>query len=276
MAAFDEEALDSVGIVMIATNNYLNLWKMSVQSLEKKLNFSDISISVYLFTDQAKEATSWIEANLSKISVKVIAVPNYRWPAATLIRYRLIVESQNLFTEPILMYLDSDMEVLNDFGRQLLQEIDGHRMCLVIHPGYARGAGRWDTWLKSPHIIFRDLKLLFSGQIQAGAWERRKASKAYVPRRKRKTYVHGAIWLGLRSEFIQMCKILSERIDIDHANAITAVWHDESHLNWFAANYEVKYLDSRFSWHHDYENLRDVFPFITTFDKNNQLFKKDQ
>ena len=247
-----------------------------MQSLEKKFNFSGISISVYLFTDQAKEATSWIEAHLSKIKVTVIEVPNYKWPEATLIRYRLVVESQNLFTEPILMYLDSDMEVLNDFGRQLLQEIDGNRMCLVMHPGYAPGAGRWDTWFKSPHILLRDLKILFLGQIQPGAWERRKVSKAYVPRRKRKTYVHGAIWLGLRSEFIQMCKILSERIDIDHANSVIAVWHDESHLNWFAANYEVKYLDSRFSWHRDYKNLRDVIPFITTFDKDNQLFKKDQ
>ena len=247
-----------------------------MQSLEKKFNFSNISISVYLFTDQAEEAASWIETHLSKIKVKVIEIPNLRWPEATLMRYRLVVESQDLFTEPILMYLDSDMEVLNDFGTQLLQEIDANRMCLVIHPGYARGAGRWDTWLKSPHILLRDLKILFLGQIQPGAWERRKVSKAYVPRRKRKTYVHGAIWLGLRSEFIQMCKILSERIDIDHANSVIAVWHDESHLNWFAANYEVKYLDSRFSWHRDYKNLRDVFPFITTFDKNNQLFKKDQ
>jgi hypothetical protein len=275
MAAFDEKALDSLGIVMIATNNYLNLWKMSVNSLEKKFNFSDITISIYLFTDQAEEATSWIENHLSKIKVKVIEIPNLIWPEATLARYRLIVESQDLFTEPILMYLDSDMEVLNDFGSHLLQEFDGNRMCLVIHPGYARGAGRWNTWLTSPRTLLRDLKILFIGQIQPGAWERRKASKAFVPRRKRKTYVHGAIWFGSRNKFIQMCNILSERIDLDAVNSVIAVWHDESHLNWFAANYDVKYLDSRFSWHRGYRNLRDVFPFITTFDKDNQLFKKD-
>jgi hypothetical protein len=260
---------------MIATNNYLNLWKMSVNSLEKKFNFSDITISIYLFTDQAEEATSWIENHLSKIKVKVIEIPNLRWPEATLVRYRLIVESQDLFTEPILMYLDSDMEVLNDFGTHLLQEFDGNRMCLVIHPGYAHGAGRWNTWLTSPRTLLRDLKILFIGQMQPGAWERRKASKAFVPRRRRKTYVHGAIWFGSRNKFIQMCNILSERIDLDAANSVIAVWHDESHLNWFAANYDVKYLDSRFSWHRGYPNLRDVFPFITTFDKDNQLFKKD-
>jgi Glycosyltransferase family 6 len=275
MVASDEEPLNSVGIVMIATNNYLSLWKLSVQSLEKNFNFTNIEVSIYLFTDQAEEAMSWIETHLSKVKVRVIKIPNLRWPEATLIRYRLVFEAQDLLTEPILMYLDSDMEVLKDFGAQLFQEIDEERMCLVIHPGYAPGAGRWDTWTSNPRTFLRDLKFLFKGQIKPGAWERRKVSQAYVPRNKRKTYVHGAIWFGGRKEFILMCKILSERVDLDKANSVIATWHDESHLNWFAANYEVNYLDSRFSWHRDYKNLKIESPFITTIDKNNKIFKKD-
>lgn len=262
-----------IGIVMIATNKYLDLWKRSVLSIEKNVDFSKIEINLYLMTDQPEEAKKWEKQNLQNINLTVVRIPNLRWPDATLLRYKLIIEHRNILNDEFLMYLDSDMTVLNDFSGSLINDLDPKRMNLVVHPGYVRIGNYLRTWISEPKFFIRDLRFLKIGQFRPGAWEKRKSSLSYVPLRKRKVYYHGAIWLGSNCSFLEMCEVLSRRIDLDYSESIVATWHDESHLNWYAANYEVNTLDSRYSWHADYKQLKNFVPFITTMEKNDQEYK---
>jgi hypothetical protein len=65
-----------------------------------------------------------------------------------------------------------------------------------------------------------------------------------------------------------MCTILAEHTQEDLKKGIIAIWHDESHLNHYAANFPVAILDSRFSWVSNYRNIRHLTPFISSVIKD--------
>jgi hypothetical protein len=70
----------------------------------------------------------------------------------------------------------------------------------------------------------------FSG---IGAWECDQKSQAFVARALRRRYYCGGFWLGNKASIIDFAESMSQRVDKDLSNRITAIWHDESHLNKF-------------------------------------------
>ena len=63
-------------------------------------------------------------------------------------------------------------------------------------------------------------------------YEKRKESTAYVADENHNKYYAAAFVGGGKSKnFLQMAKIISERVEEDERNGIVAKWHDESHLN---------------------------------------------
>jgi hypothetical protein len=121
----------------------------------------------------------------------------------------------------------------------------------VQHPGFfrPRGIQGFLCRVSNPNLIVQDIRqLLTMGNISPGSWESRKCSTAFVSRKKRTAYVHGAVWFGLRHSFLEMSRALAENISQDLSNGITAVWHDESHLNWYYAEVGGSILDSRLSY----------------------------
>ena len=65
--------------------------------------------------------------------------------------------------------------------------------------------------------------------------EKDAASQACVPYEagKKYTYVGGGLYGARTGCFVEMSRMLEKNTDTDFANKHIAVWHDESHLNWF-------------------------------------------
>ena len=101
-----------------------------------------------------------------------------------------------------------------------------------------------------------------------GTWERNELSRAFVPRSLRKNYVCGGAWLGKNSEILNLCKILSSRINEDLGQNIVAVFHDESHLNWYQANNNFSLLSPELCFDPSYPQLSALTPKILAVDKN--------
>ena len=239
-----------IGIVMIATNSYLQRWFDAATGIDE-FAFQKNNVNIHLFTDQAESAKQWASSNLSRVKLITHEIPNYGWPEATLFRYKLIVENSNSFDEELLMYLDSDMVILNSFDEILEPNDWKNGLGFVQHPGFfrPRGIQGFLCRVSNPNLILKDIRqLLTTGNISPGSWESRKRSTAFVSREKRTTYVHGAVWFGLRYSFLEMSRALAENISQDLSNGITAVWHDESHLNWYYAEVGGSILDSRLSY----------------------------
>jgi len=261
--------VNSVGIVMVATNDYLSRWFDAAISLEQSAFLSCKDVRIHLFTNRPKDAQSWASFNLKRIKLVLHQVDSWGWPEATLYRYRFINDSSDAFSEEILMYLDSDMQVMQDFTNEVFNSDWDEGLALVQHPGFYRNSGVRGVYdyLTNPKMLLKDKLYKLKGNSGLGAWEENKESSSYVKPNMRKTYVHGAVWLGRHEQFLKMCKVLAANVDKDLEFGYIAKWHDESHLNWYYANKPCTLLDIRFSWFRGFKNLRSVKPFICTVEK---------
>jgi hypothetical protein len=101
-----------------------------------------------------------------------------------------------------------------------------------------------------------------------GAWETRKTSSAFTPRRKRLHYVCGGIWLGQREIFLKTIEELFFQVQKDQLNEVLAIWHDESHLNSWASQNSYFMLGPEFCYEASYPQLDGLRELVRAVNKN--------
>lgn len=81
-------------------------------------------------------------------------------------------------------------------------------------------------------------------------YETNDKSLAYIPADEGEVYVMGGLNAGLAENYLELIDELGRRIEIDKTNDVIALWHDESHLNRYAIDFEssVKILDSSYGY----------------------------
>jgi Glycosyltransferase family 6 len=266
----------SVGICMVATNKYIELWKKCSLDLEKHAFLESENVTIHLFTNKKIEAENWAKLNLKRIQLKTHLIEGYGWPEATLFRFKFINNVKDEFTEDVLMYIDSDMEIIADFGSELNPTNWVSGLAFVAHPGFTRNSGirLFIDLIRYPRLLKPYLTKFKDGSKGIGSWEHSKHSTAFVPPKKRKQYVHGAIWFGEKNHFLNMCRELDINTDRDYSKNIIAKWHDESHLNHFYATKNATVLSSRYSGYRPYKYLKTFKPIIFTVEKNADDLRK--
>ena len=259
-----------IGIYMIATNKYTYLLNQVIQRLEFLMeNELDLQITVVVATDDSE----YIDKNSSELrNLKITTheIPSYGWPEATILRYQILLGCSGFEEFDFCFYLDCDMYIHRLFMHEAIRNLKDGQVGMVKHPGFTI-----DPTFKGIMNALTDYKIIkflisnFRKQkFRLGTWEDRSQSSAYVPVKMRRSYVHGAFWFARPQEFKQMCTILAQRTQEDFDKGIVAVWHDESHLNYYSANYPVTILDSRFSWISNYRNIKHLSPFISSVIKD--------
>ena len=263
------------GILMVATNDFVNLWVQTALSLQSALGTSANDFNIHLFTNKKDDCERLIFLENLKMSVEFHEIPGWGWPEATLLRYEFFDCISEELKEEILVYLDSDMHVRSNFLETLNPDEWKNGIALVIHPGYVRFKGFAGIWqrIQSPNLLIRDVLNSFLRK-KTGDWESNEASEAFVPREKQKKYVHGAIWMGKNRNLKELISRLSQNTSYDLDRGIIAKWHDESHLNWFCSNFEVTILDSRYSGFYRYRYLKKIDSMIVSVEKEKDFGRK--
>ena len=100
-----------------------------------------------------------------------------------------------------------------------------------------------------------------------GAWENRIESLAYVARKKRLNYVCGGFWGGDTRNILTMITKLERNVKEDLGNGVMARWHDESHLNAWAAKNDFRLENSAYCHDSTYENIKHLEVIITAVRK---------
>jgi len=257
----------SVGVISIATNGYSKYWKNLIISADKNLPL-DANVSFHLFTDEV-EGCQEFSLRFPNRKFNFYKIESLGWPEATLHRYRIYSEHRELLAEDILMHLDSDMLVEQNFLKVIFSRSLTAGMGLVLHPGYFRPNGwrKYSYYLSNKSALFRDIRL--SMRIGGlGAWEVREESQAYVARKHRKKYFCGGIWFGERTAFLSLIQKLETQERIDSARGITALWHDESHLNKWATEHKFSNYSPSLCFEKSYNNLVGIENIITAVNKN--------
>ena len=250
---------------MIATRNYISHCNTLLKDIEDKC-FNN-NLQLLIFSDcpaKIRKSTRYL--------TKVIQIPSYGWPDATIKRYELILKNSHEILGNYVAYIDADMRIEDDFVPEFVNNSRNGRMVLVAHPGYWRPKGklRIALYSKNPTILARDIwRHLKVGGI--GSWETSKDSTAFVARNKRKTYVCGGFWGGPRDLVIKMCTELEQLINIDALNGVMAIWHDESHLNAWLSRHEATICNPSFCFDSRYKNLDSLQPHISAVLKTSEM-----
>jgi histo-blood group ABO system transferase len=180
-------------IITIATNKYIQFVERLLDNIEENF-LNGHNIQCLLFTDHEVETSD---------NVKVSFIGHKPWPEPALKKYNYInSESEYLKDFDYLYLFDADIAIVDTVGEEVLQDLVG-----VLHP----------------YKIFE--------QKQIYPYEKRKQSTAYVADEKHDKYYAAAFVGGKSENFLQMAKVISERVNEDERNNIVAKWHDESHLN---------------------------------------------
>jgi hypothetical protein len=259
--------IKNLGVISIATNKYIDYWKEQATSLNSQINqYSNVSI--FVFTDRVEEALSHSKI-LDRINLKVIEIPSYGWPNATLLRYQIMNSNFSMFSDQdVLVYLDADMKVVAPLDTQLFFNEMKEGVNLVRHPGYFRESGLKAAkfYLRNPLILFQDLysRALIGG---LGSWETNAKSVAFVEKRNRKKYYCGGIWWGLRDSVHDLVSKLALDVETDSKKGVMAKWHDESHLNHWASTNVFSESSPTVCYEASYPWLASLKPLIIAVDK---------
>ncbi len=259
--------MDSLDIVTIATNQYVDYWIEMVKSADLSLD-SSCEIKSFVFTDDKEKCLS-VQESLRHIAIEVISIESLKWPDATLLRYKVFHQFSSRFESEYIMHLDADMIVRKDFIIPLRSISNTKDVLLTAHPGYFRPKRlkRVKLYLKNPEILIQDLKATIKiGGV--GSWETSKDSSAYVPRNNRNVYVCGGTWLGKSSPIKKLIKELAENVEDDKKNGKMAIWHDESHLNRWAIENDFYLLQPSFCSDPTYKQLEGLPVYIQAVDKS--------
>jgi hypothetical protein len=257
----------NLGIISIATNKYIEYWNKQATSLNDQINEYS-RVSVFVFTDRVEEALSHSQT-LDRLNVKVVEIPNYGWPDATLLRYQIMKSNFSIFSDQdVLVYLDADMRVVAPLDTRLFfKEMKGG-VNLVRHPGYFRepGLNAAKFYFRNPLILFTDLySLALTGGL--GSWDTNAKSEAFVERRYRNKYYCGGIWWGLRDNVLELVSKLALDVETDSRKDVIAKWHDESHLNHWASTNVFSESPPTVCYEASYPWLANLKPLIIAVDK---------
>jgi hypothetical protein len=141
------------------------------------------------------------------------------FPNETLYRYHTFFEQyQFLEKYDYLFYIDVDMRFVAPVGEEIFS--DG--ITATLHPGYVGTPG-------TP--------------------ERRAESMAVIPQGSNNRYFCGGFNGGTSGHFLRMAQAIKGAVDEDASRGITAIWHDESHLNrYLYLNGPTKVLDPSYCY----------------------------
>jgi hypothetical protein len=199
-----------VGVLLISTGKYKQFVPSLIQDISERVLFGEKKI-VFLFTDEHIWGLGYDDED---VMVCQFIIPSYKFPQATLYRYKIFSEHVEQFVKCThLIYLDADMAIKQRIGHEILSE----GLLAVRHPGFFKNNG-WG----SPNTDSR--------------------STAYLPQPLRYEYFCGGVQGGSKHSYLAACAIMTLNISTDEFHGITAEWNDETHWNWYLKTY--KYLDT--------------------------------
>ncbi len=202
-----------IAIAYIATGRYIDFWDMFYASAEK--NFvPGMEKHYFVFTDDTKRT---FPKNVTRIYQKQL-----EWPYIALLRYHLIDEIKNqLRAYDYAFFFNANAVIVSPIGPEILPDRK-RQLIAAKHPAY---------FLTIPQYL---------------PYEYNPKSKAFIPVEKRKQYFQSGFAGGRTEAYLAMNALLKQRVQDDLDNNLIAVWHDESHYNWFMAHWSPVILEPNY------------------------------
>lgn len=228
----------TVGILYIAIGRYSDFFDGFYHSCESHL-FPGVNKHYYVFSDilDCKEYSN----------VTTLKTEDRGWPANTLMRFEMFSKHQQLWKHhDYMLFINGNALILSDITLNVIfPETDADTITAL-------------SW----HVYDNT-------QPDRYPYERNPLSTAYIPLSEGKHYYQGGFFGAATPAFIQLVEQCRKQIDIDFENGITAINHDESHLNKYLLNKPIHKLPTRFGRPEEWTVPTD--PVMIFRDKNRLL-----
>ena len=181
-------------ILTIATNKYIQFVERLYDNIEENfLNGHDIQ--GLLFTEHDVETSD---------NIKVSQIEHEDWPMPTLKRYNYFIKEKEFISQfDYCYYFDVDMGIVGKVGDEILGDL-----VATMHTYQSFYPKEQRTYDRNPQ------------------------SHAYVPQGKEgELYYAGGFNGGSTEKFLEMSKVIAERVTDDLQRGVIALWHDESQMN---------------------------------------------
>jgi hypothetical protein len=223
-----------IGILTICTGKYTMFFDNLYQSCENHF-LKEHDKTYYAFTDGDIPYYN----NVVKINQ-----PKLGWPYDTMMRFHMFNTIRDLLLEnDYVFFFNANMMVVTDITDIVIPLVDNDYLMGVLHPSF------------------------YNLPINYATYDRNNQSSFYIPYNEGKHYYQGCFNGGRTIEFLEMCNILSNRIDIDLKNNIIPLWHDESALNWYYKDKNPLTLSSSYAYPEMWNLPMDMY--IAQIDKDN-------
>ena len=182
----------NVGLLVFATGRYVHFVPPLIESAERFF-LPGHNRTYFVFTDHVEDLPK--KDNIVPVFQKKLG-----WPYDTMMRCSAYNDHAELFKDMDYIYAcDADMLFVNYAGDEILGNLVG-----TLHPMFISRKGTYDT---NPQ------------------------STAYVENHEGEHYFAGGFYGGSHDSFCLMVQELTDKIKQNISNGVTALWHDESHLN---------------------------------------------
>lgn len=203
--------IDKIGIILVGKIKKIKLLDEIYKSLE--INFMKNKEKYYfIFTDNESEIVNIKIKNVNIIKIEKNEDDKYN---LNIYNNILNIKEKLINMEIDMLYnYDIDLNIISDINETFIATRDKPLIC-VTHAYY------FNKSLGNP--------------------ENRNISKAYIDEQeKRMFYITGKIWGGLIAEYLSVCEIIKEWIEIDNNNGIISKEYGESYLNrYMVSNQEL-------------------------------------
>ena len=240
-----------VAALYICTGQYLRLWPEFLASAEKYL-LKQCEIHYFVFTD-----ADHLEGEEENPRVHRIYQEPQPWPYTTLKRFEIFLRcEQELQTFDYIYFFFFYCEFTQPITEAMFLPRAEKRehMVFVLHPAF--------YW--RPNYEF--------------TYDRNPRCKAFIPMGLGRDYVCGGINGGEAKAYLKFCRLLNKRINQDLEKGIIALWHDESHINWYAFTHpKYRLLDASFCYFEGWKTKKPCYILIRAKERyfDVDTYKKD-
>jgi hypothetical protein len=192
----------SIGVYGIFIGTYKCLYKGWIDNISRMF-FPDTEKKFYIVTDDPK-------LPVYNDNTFIFVTESIGWPYETLYRFKYFLNFRacDVFASDIIYFVNAN----------------GRFKILVSN----------DVMPTDTNYVFTKHHGYLNKSYANMSFEKNPISTAYVVPHANLVYYGGGFYGATTINFMQMCRILDLRITEDEKNGYIAVWHDESHLNWYA------------------------------------------
>ena len=228
--------MKKVAVLYIATGKYVRLWPGFLESAEKYL-LKSCEVEYFVFTDVDHLAEEEDNPRIHRIFQEPMP-----WPYTTLLRFEIFLKAEEkLKAFDYIYFFNANCEFKQPITEEmLLPRPEKHEhMVFVLHPAFYWRYNYEFTYDHNPRC------------------------KAYIPMGLGRDYVCGGINGGDRDAYLKFCHTLQKRIRQDKDRGIIALWHDESHINWYAFTHpHYRLLDASFCLFPGWDTVKPCYIYI--------------